>query len=109
MVQTFVRGLSEQTKYYRYMQAIKELTPEMLVRFTQIDYDREMAFVATVREGGREAEIGVARYVTNPFTVGIPVPGREPVLLDYATSAIAMERTLSSNSVRLSPFVVPTR
>ncbi len=31
-----------------------------------------------------------ARYVTNPFTVGIPVPGREPVLLDYATSAIAM-------------------
>jgi uncharacterized oxidoreductase len=31
-----------------------------------------------------------ARYVTNPFTVGIPVPGREPILLDYATSAIAM-------------------
>ena len=31
-----------------------------------------------------------ARYVTNPFTVGIPVPGREPVVLDYATSAIAM-------------------
>jgi len=31
-----------------------------------------------------------ARYVTNPFTVGIPVPGREPLLLDYATSAIAM-------------------
>ena len=31
-----------------------------------------------------------ARYVTNPFTVGIPVPGREPMLLDYATSAIAM-------------------
>jgi hydroxycarboxylate dehydrogenase B len=31
-----------------------------------------------------------ARYVTNPFTVGIPVPGREPLLLDFATSAIAM-------------------
>jgi hydroxycarboxylate dehydrogenase B len=31
-----------------------------------------------------------ARYVTNPFTVGIPVPGREPMLLDFATSAIAM-------------------
>lgn len=29
------------------------------------------------------------RFVTNPFTVGIPVPGREPVLLDFATSAIA--------------------
>ena len=31
-----------------------------------------------------------ARYVSNPFTVGIPVPGREPMLLDFATSAIAM-------------------
>jgi len=31
-----------------------------------------------------------ARYVTNPMTVGIPLPGREPILLDFATSAIAM-------------------
>ena len=31
-----------------------------------------------------------ARYVTNPLTVGIPLPGREPMLLDFATSAIAM-------------------
>ena len=30
------------------------------------------------------------RFVTNPFAVGIPVPGREPLLLDFATSAIAM-------------------
>ena len=30
-----------------------------------------------------------ARYLTNPFTVGIPRPGGDPILLDYATSAIA--------------------
>jgi uncharacterized oxidoreductase len=30
-----------------------------------------------------------ARFVTNPFTVGIPLPGRDPVVLDFATSAIA--------------------
>jgi uncharacterized oxidoreductase len=30
------------------------------------------------------------RFLTNPFTVGIPVPGRAPVLLDFATSAIAL-------------------
>ena len=35
--------------------------------------------------GGAEA-----RFLTNPFTVGIPVPGREPILLDFATSAIAL-------------------
>jgi hydroxycarboxylate dehydrogenase B len=34
--------------------------------------------------GGKEA-----RFVTNPFTVGIPRQGTEPILLDFATSAIA--------------------
>ena len=30
MKQNFVRSLSDQTKYFRFMQAIKELSPEML-------------------------------------------------------------------------------
>jgi len=30
-----------------------------------------------------------ARFLTNPFTVGIPRPGGEPILLDFATSAVA--------------------
>jgi uncharacterized oxidoreductase len=30
-----------------------------------------------------------ARFLTNPFTVGIPRPGDEPIVLDFATSAIA--------------------
>jgi uncharacterized oxidoreductase len=32
---------------------------------------------------------GAARFLTNPFTVGIPRPGAEPIVLDFATSAIA--------------------
>ncbi|MEN9763841.1 MAG: hypothetical protein RI906_3667 [Pseudomonadota bacterium] len=32
---------------------------------------------------------GESRYLTNPFTVGIPMPGGEPIVLDFATSAIA--------------------
>ncbi len=66
MEQAFVRGLSEQTKYFRFMQAIKELTPEMLVRFTQIDYDREMALIGVMKEGNAEIEVGVARYIGRP-------------------------------------------
>jgi len=48
------------------MDTLRELTPSMLVRFTQIDYDREMAFVATVQRDGAEVEVGVCRYITNP-------------------------------------------
>lgn len=62
----FVRTLSPEAKRFRFMRALNELTPEMLARFTNIDYDREMALVAFSREGGRSRQIGVARYVMNP-------------------------------------------
>jgi acetyltransferase len=73
MEKDFVRGLSERTKYFRFMQALQELTPDMVVRFTQIDYDREMAFVAEAEDaagaggerGGRRI-LGVGRYMVNP-------------------------------------------
>ena len=64
--QAFVRRLSPASRYFRFMGAVRELTPTMLMRFTQIDYDREMAFVATRDEDGVETEIGVARYISNP-------------------------------------------
>jgi len=64
--QDFVRNLSDEAKYFRFMHAVHDLTPEMLVRFTQIDYDREMALIAVTWEDGKEVEHGVVRYVTNP-------------------------------------------
>ena len=62
----FFHRLSERTKYFRFMQALQELTPEMIVRFTQIDYDREMAFVAVTNEANMPSELGVGRYLMNP-------------------------------------------
>jgi DNA-3-methyladenine glycosylase I len=46
----FVRKLSPETKYLRFMNTMRELPPAMVARLTQIDYDREMAFVATIDE-----------------------------------------------------------
>jgi acetyltransferase len=66
MEKDFVARLSEKTKYFRYHQALQELTPEMLVRFTQIDYDREMAFVAVTDDSTMPDELGVGRYSVNP-------------------------------------------
>jgi acetyltransferase len=66
MEKQFVKNLSAGSRYFRFMNSVRELTPAMLMRFTQIDYDREMAFVAVRREGGEEEEVGVGRYVTDP-------------------------------------------
>jgi len=66
LTQSFVRALSEETKYFRYMDAVRELSQAMLVRFTQIDYDREMALLAVTQVDGNEVELGVARFAINP-------------------------------------------
>ncbi len=64
--QQFVQGLSPESKYFRFMGTLRELTPPMLARFTQVDYDRDMAFIAVTHGAGNEREIGVCRYATNP-------------------------------------------
>ncbi len=61
----FVRNLSAESKYFRFMNSVQELSQEMLVRFTQIDYHNEMALIAVKQEGDEEVQIGVARYTTN--------------------------------------------
>ncbi|MBT9099510.1 GNAT family N-acetyltransferase [Methylovulum psychrotolerans] len=66
MEKHFVSRLSAKTKYFRFRQASQELTPDMIVRFTQIDYDREMAFVAVTEAEGMPRELGVGRYIRNP-------------------------------------------
>ena len=66
MEQEFVKALSPESRYMRFMNTIREVSPAQLVRFTQIDYDREMAFLATIDRDGAEKEIGVVRYATSP-------------------------------------------
>ncbi len=64
--QAFVESLSGETIHSRFQSTLKSLTPAMLARFTQIDYDREMALVAVLEEAGGEREIAVVRYITLP-------------------------------------------
>jgi len=75
MLQDLVRGLSPESRYFRFVSSFNELPATMLSRFTLIDYDREMALVAVVRdrtsgEDGAFTEIdrivGVSRYVITP-------------------------------------------
>lgn len=75
MLQRLVKELSPESRYFRFVSSMAELPPSMLARFTLIDYDREMALVAVVKERIRQADdseiqrdriVGVSRYVTNP-------------------------------------------
>jgi acetyltransferase len=75
MLQDFVRSLSPESRYFRFVSSMQELPATMLSRFTLIDYDREMALVALVTEEGTDAQgnaventriVGVSRYITNP-------------------------------------------
>ena len=63
--QAFIRNLSPESRYFRFMNSISELSLEMLVRFTQIDYHNEMALIAVCSNEDGEEEIGVVRYMTN--------------------------------------------
>lgn len=67
MLQDLVQSLSPESRYFRFVSALKELPSAMLSRLTLIDYDREMALVAIHRAGtGTERIVGVSRYITNP-------------------------------------------
>ncbi len=66
MEQDFVKALSPESRYMRFMNTIREVSPAQMIRLTQIDYDREMAFVATIDNEGAEKEVGVVRYATSP-------------------------------------------
>jgi acetyltransferase len=59
----FVAAMSETSRYYRFMHSLAALSDDMIARFTQLDYDREMALIALTPD---EAVItGVARYSPN--------------------------------------------
>ena len=58
---TFISQVSEDDLYKRFFSEIGEFNHEALAKFTQIDYDREMAFVVVYEE----MIIGVARALSD--------------------------------------------
>ena len=65
----FLSRLSVDDIRYRFFGLIRELPRSEMIRLTQIDYDREMAFIATAEkeDGSGEVEtLGVVRGMTKP-------------------------------------------
>ncbi|MDO9708219.1 bifunctional acetate--CoA ligase family protein/GNAT family N-acetyltransferase [Paracraurococcus lichenis] len=61
------RKLDPEDVRWRFFSPLKEMAPTLVARLTQIDYDREIAFVAVRRapDGGEET-VGVSRLIRDP-------------------------------------------
>lgn len=58
---------SERTQKFRFFQLIKDISHDQLVRYTQIDYDREIAIIAELDENGRKVMAGVGRLIADQY------------------------------------------
>ena len=56
-------SLKPETMRTRFFSVISDIPHEMLVRFCNIDYDREMAIVAEIREGDKKKIVGIGRLI----------------------------------------------
>ncbi|MUK43546.1 bifunctional acetate--CoA ligase family protein/GNAT family N-acetyltransferase [Aliivibrio fischeri] len=63
---SFISQVSHDDLYKRFFSEVGEFNHEALANFTQIDYDREMAFVATKQVDGEEIIIAVVRALSDP-------------------------------------------
>lgn len=63
-------ALAPEDVRFRFFAGLRSLAPSQLARLTQIDYGREMAFIATrKRDDGVHETLGVARIIADPDNV----------------------------------------
>jgi acetyltransferase len=68
-VQAFIAGLSPESRYRRFMFALREASPAFLERLVNVDGHRNMALIAVVGAGPDERMIGVARYAAEEYGI----------------------------------------
>ena len=66
--QAFIKTLSPQSMYFRFLSIFKEFTEEDVKRLTNPDPTSELALVATIEQDGAHPSVGVARYAISPHT-----------------------------------------
>ncbi|MBU1671356.1 MAG: GNAT family N-acetyltransferase [Actinobacteria bacterium] len=68
LIKDFFYSLSDQSNYRRFIMLRQRLSHEVLQKFVAIDYTREMAILATVREEEMEKVVGMGQYVVTGDT-----------------------------------------
>jgi acetyltransferase len=66
LMEELMRTSSEQTLMMRFFRKMSDMTHEQLTRYCHVDYDREISFVAIIRDNGRDRIIGEVRMSKLP-------------------------------------------
>jgi len=103
---------SPETQRFRFFTRIKDITHQLLIRYTQIDYDREIAIIAETSDNGTKSMMGVVRligdaYAENAeFAIVVADPwqheGLGSILMDYILE-IAKERSIK----KIYAYILP--
>ena len=62
LTSAFFSDLPAQARYDRFMAPMRNLPPELIKRFTNVDYASHLALVAEIFNGGSETVVAEARY-----------------------------------------------
>lgn len=88
----FFHTLSPEDVRWRFFSPLKELSPTLTARLTQIDYDREIALIATRRRSdGRDETLGVSRLIRDP---GDPMSAEFAVIVSRSMKGQGLGRHL---------------
>jgi GNAT superfamily N-acetyltransferase len=75
----FFGSLPARARYERFLAPVRDLAPELVKRFTNIDYASHLALLAEVFSAGRETVVAEARYAR----------GETPSVAEFAVSVAA--------------------
>lgn len=64
--EAFFKELTPRSIYLRFFSFLKQLSPQMLERLTQVDYAEEIALVALTQDDVQEKIVGDARVIHTP-------------------------------------------
>ena len=61
----FIENLSPESRYHRFLSGMEHPSSALIKKFTEIDHDRNEAYVALIEQNGKSVQIGVSRYYSD--------------------------------------------